>query len=316
MKAVLVALALLATSLPAQTGALSAQLKQLAFAGEAQAARDMAERARGNYRPDHPGLLEALSWVGRAGVLGENWEIAEAYGTEVYEQASQLAAEHGVDASAQLSTALGAAIEVLGKTYDAAGDRARAAHFLHEERDKYRGTSIETRIQKNYLLISIEGKPMPPLAADRFIGEPIPIETKGKVAVFYFWAHWCADCKAQKPALIELHERYADQGLAIIGPTHLFGYAAGGRPATEDEEIAYIEGPWQKLYGLPDWMPKPLGQENWGAFGVSTTPTIVIADRAGIVRLYHPGKMTFEELEAAVQPLLDGGSVGASSSAR
>ncbi|MCB9385525.1 MAG: TlpA family protein disulfide reductase [Bryobacterales bacterium] len=313
MRVVFAAMLLFSASLPAQTGALSAQLKQLAFAGEAEAARDVAERARGNYRPDHPELLEALSWVGRAGVVGEDWEIAEAYGMEVYEQASRLAAEHGVDASAQLATALGAAIEVLGKAYDASGDRARAAQFLHEQRDKYRGTSIETRIQKNFLLISIEGKPMPPLAADRFIGQPTEIDTAGKVAVFYFWAHWCADCKAQKPALLELQERYAGQGLAIVAPTHLFGYAVAGRAASEEEEIAYLEGPWQRLYGLPDWMPKPLSQENWSAFGVSTTPTIVIADRAGIVRLYHPGKMTLEELEAAVQPLLDDGSAGASS---
>ena len=35
-----------------------------------------------------------------------------------------------------------------------------------------------------------------------------------------------------------------------------------------------------------------------------TTPTIVVADRKGVVRLYHPGKMTLAELEAAIKPLL------------
>jgi thiol-disulfide isomerase/thioredoxin len=145
---------------------------------------------------------------------------------------------------------------------------------------------------------------MPPVAANRFIGKPMPLDTKGKVALFYFWAHWCSDCKRQKPALIELHERYAERGLAIIGPTHLFGYAEAGRFVSPAEEIEYVEGPWQKQFPLPEWMPKPLSQENWGNFGVSTTPTLVLVDRQGIVQLYHPGAMTLEELEAAVKPLL------------
>ena len=304
MKLLVTAMLLGATAVPAQTSSLAARLKPLAFAGQATAARDLAEAYRGNFRPGSPELLEALSWVGRAGVFGQAWDIAEKYGAETYEAASELAAARGVDSSPQLATALGAAIEVLGRTYAATGDKPAATQFLYDERRKYRGTSIETRIQKNYLLISIEGKPMPAISADRFIGQPAPIVTKGRVALFFFWAHWCADCKIQRPALIELHERYAVQGLTIIGPTSLFGYSIAGRPATPEQEIAYVEGPWAEQYGLPDWMPKPISQENWNNFGVSTTPTLVLVDRKGIVRLYHPGKMTLAELEAAVKPLL------------
>ena len=304
MKILFAVLLLSATSLQAQTGALAARLKQLAFAGQAAAARDLAESQRSRFRPDSPELLEALSWVGRAGVFGEDWGIAEKYASETYEAATKLAAAHGVDASPQLATALGASIEVLGRTYAATGDKAAATQFLYDERDKYRGTSIETRIQKNYLLISIEGKPMPPIVADKFLGKPTPIETEGKVALFYFWAHWCADCKIQRPTLLEIYKRYADRGLTIIGPTALFGYTAAGRFATPEQEIAYVEGPWHRRYGMPDWMPKPISQQNWNNFGVSTTPTLVLVDRKGIVRLYHPGKMTLEELEEAIEPLL------------
>ena len=299
-----IAALLLAAAAQAQTETLAARLKKLSFAGQAAAARELAESHRGRFHPEDPELLEALSWVGRAAVIAQDWNLALQYGEEVHEAAEKVAAGRGVDSSPQLATALGAAIEVLGQTYHAAGDRGFASQFLHAEREKRRGTSIETRIQKNYLLISIEGKPMPPLAADRFIGKPMPIETAGKVALFYFWAHWCSDCKKQKPALLELHERYSDRGLVIIGPTHLFGYAEAGRPASPEQEIAYVEGPWQAQYPLPAWMPKPLGQQNWADFGVSTTPTIVIADRGGVVRLYHPGMMTLEELEKAIGPLL------------
>ncbi len=304
MRSLLLGLVLVSAVASAQDPNLSSTLKRLAFAGQAQTAQRVAESQRDFFRRDDPRLLEALSWVGRAGVFAEDWGIAEQYASETYQAASKLAQAQGVDSSPQLATALGASIEALAKAYQAQGDRAGATQFLYDERETYRGTSIETRIQKNYLLISIEGKPMPPIAADRFLGQTEPVETDGKVTLFYFWAHWCSDCKAQKPALAELHRRYSDRGLAIIGPTHLFGYAAGGRPATPAEEIAYIEGPWQARYPLPDWMAKPLGQQNWANFGVSTTPTLVLVDRKGVVRLYHPGKMSLEELEKAIAPLL------------
>ena len=40
------------------------------------------------------------------------------------------------------------------------------------------------------------------------------------------------------------------------------------------------------------------------AYGVSTTPTVVIVGRDGLVTTYHPGVMTLDALEAAVLPLL------------
>jgi thioredoxin-related protein len=39
-------------------------------------------------------------------------------------------------------------------------------------------------------------------------------------------------------------------------------------------------------------------------YGCSSTPTIVLLDRHGIVRLYHPGAMTYEELRAEMEKLL------------
>jgi thioredoxin-related protein len=36
-------------------------------------------------------------------------------------------------------------------------------------------------------------------------------------------------------------------------------------------------------------------------YGVSTTPTLVLLERAGVVRLYHPGRMQKEQLESVVR---------------
>ena len=43
-----------------------------------------------------------------------------------------------------------------------------------------------------------------------------------------------------------------------------------------------------------------MSEENFKNYGASTTPTLVLIDRRGIVRVFHPGIMTLEELRAAL----------------
>ena len=45
--------------------------------------------------------------------------------------------------------------------------------------------------------------------------------------------------------------------------------------------------------------------DNFLNFGVSTTPTLVIVDRDGIVQRYNPGDLSHEELAGLIKPLLD-----------
>jgi thioredoxin-related protein len=43
-----------------------------------------------------------------------------------------------------------------------------------------------------------------------------------------------------------------------------------------------------------------VSEENFRVYGVSSTPTLVLVDGKGIVRMYHPGAMIAEELRLAV----------------
>ncbi|HMB81558.1 MAG TPA: TlpA disulfide reductase family protein [Vicinamibacterales bacterium] len=122
--------------------------------------------------------------------------------------------------------------------------------------------------------------------------------------ILFFWAHWCPDCKAEGPILATLYAKYQPQGLAIVAPTQRFGYVAGGAPASPDEELRYMREVRDKYYPFLAGVPVPVSAANHERYGVSSTPTVVILDRAGIVRLYHPGQLTEAELEAQLRPLL------------
>ena len=294
-------------ALVGQSRSLVSEMSDLAWAEEVDRARAILEARRVDSEQPTAEWLAAVSWLARGASFAERWDLAERYASEAYEGSLELLKERPLDAERFLPTALGAGIEVLGHTYDAQGDRARAVNFLSAARQEFAGTSIETRIQKNFLLLSLEGKPFPALEVEGYLGPrpPTPDDLKDKVVLFFFWAHWCPDCKRQEPVLRELYEEYHDRGLVIVGPTQYWGYTSRGQDATPEEELAYLKGDYAAQFPIPSWMGVPISTNNFLNFGVSTTPTLVLVDRDGIVQRYNPGDLSQEELAALIEPLLE-----------
>lgn len=284
------------------------RLKDLAFDKLPAEARSLFESVRPRSQPLGAEWLEAMSWVGRAGAIGGDWQMAAEYAETTLKGCEELLEQQplGDDPEGPFAIALGAAIETLGKFYVANGDQGRAVVFLRERSAEHAGTAVETRINKNLLLLSLEGKPMPALDSGRPLGahRMDASRLRGNVALFFFWAHWCSDCRAQKPVLDELQRRYADRGLRIVAPTRLYGYIVEGRDAEPEEELAYIVERHVSKDPLLQRVPVPLSGKNFADFGVSTTPTLVLVDRQGIVRLYHPGDMPGAELAERIEALL------------
>jgi thiol-disulfide isomerase/thioredoxin len=282
-------------------------MRDLAWTEEVDRARAILEARRVDGEQPTAEWLAAVSWLARGASFAERWDLAERYASEAYEGSLELMKERPLDDERFLPTALGAGIEVLGHTYDAQGDRARAVTFLSAARQEFAGTSIETRIQKNFLLLGLEGKTFPALEIDEYLGlqPPTPDDLKGKVVLFYFWAHWCPDCKRQEPVLRALYEEYHDLGLVIVGPTQFYGFVSRGQTATPEEELVYLNGDYTAQFPIPSWMGVPISSNNFLNFGVSTTPTLVLVDRDGIVQRYNPGDLSQEELVVLIEPLLE-----------
>ena len=273
--------------------------------GDLDSARAMAAQYRKLYG-DTPEALEALSWVARGELASGNTAEATRDAAEV-ERVSQTAlATRKMDAEPYLPLALGAAYEIQADALAQQHKTPQAVQLLQAALQKWRGTSLADRLQKNINLLTLQGKPMPLLREAQWIGaKPEPwTALRGKVLLLFFWAHWCVDCKAEAPVIAKLASELGPKGLVVIAPTRLYGYTADDDNAPAAKETAFIQKVFEKYYASISNAGVPLDAGNFERFGASTTPTIVLVDRRHVVRLYHPGVMDEASLRAAIAPLL------------
>jgi thiol-disulfide isomerase/thioredoxin len=257
-----------------------------------------------------PANLEAQSWLGRGALAAKQYDKAETYAEATYKVATAQLKSRPMDQEPRLPIAIGAAIEVLGQVGAARGERTEAVSFLKGELEKYKATSLYKRIQKNINLISLDGQKAMPLETAEFLGSRAPSfdALKGKVVLMFFWAHWCPDCKTMGPVLDRLLAKYGGQGLTILAPTQRYGYVAAGREAPAAEEMKYIEMVRDRDYPWMAKVPVPVSEKGHRDYGVSTTPTVVLVDRDGLIRLYNPGQMKEEAIEPLVRKLVESGT--------
>jgi thiol-disulfide isomerase/thioredoxin len=251
-----------------------------------------------------PEYLEADSWIGRGDLFAKNYQAALDNAEEVRELCLKQLTRRKLDAESSLPIALGATIEVTGQALAATGRRDEAVTFLRAELEKWSATSVNARIQKNINLLSLEGKPAPPLDVTLGVAgpRPKPLEAhRGHPLLLFFWAHWCPDCKHEIPIIEQVQAEYAAKGLEVVAPTQWYGYVAGGQDAPRAVETFYIAKVFAQYYSGLGNVETPLSETDFKRYGVSTTPTLVLVNAAGIVTLYHPGAMTFDELSAALR---------------
>ena len=197
-----------------------------------------------------------------------------------------------LDAEPHLPIGLGAAIEVQSQVLAARGQRDQAVAFCRPRCGLMATLRSGHGCRKTLNLLSFEGRPAPALRAEQFLGSKPPVlaQLKGSPVLLFFWAHWCGDCKAEAPIITQLRSEFAPKGLTVLGPTRLYGYTAQVEHASPSDELAYIDAVRHRFYGGLLDMPVPISKYNFDVYGASTTPTLVLLDRAGKVAMYHPGR--------------------------
>lgn len=116
---------------------------------------------------------------------------------------------------------------------------------------------------------------------------------RGKVVYLTFWASWCGPCRQEMPFLVELHNRYRDQGFEILA-------------LSEDQDIpASIE--FIKSFEVPFQVASDEAGLALALYRVEGMPTHFILDRNGQVRRSHMGfkEGDQQEIEQQVRQLLN-----------
>jgi thiol-disulfide isomerase/thioredoxin len=118
---------------------------------------------------------------------------------------------------------------------------------------------------------------------------------RGKVVLLEFWAYDCPFCAEAMPRVMELHEKYAKDGLVIIGVhTPRIDY---------EKEIPKVrEAVAQKGIKFPvvidnDYLI-------WSDYLCATWPSHFVIDQQGVIQLSHSGVGRYEDTEAVVKKLL------------
>ena len=115
---------------------------------------------------------------------------------------------------------------------------------------------------------------------------------KGKVILVNFWATWCPPCKAELPGLIELYDRYKDQGLVVLG-------ISGDDDA---ETLRAFASEWKINYPMIVGRDETDLMDSYGP--IYGYPISVIVGRDGSVCGKHVGPATKEEFEREIKALL------------
>jgi thiol-disulfide isomerase/thioredoxin len=177
----------------------------------------------------------------------------------------------------------------------------------------YRYVHVEAGRREYHLQVDLQ-----PLASSvRLVGQPAPelrqikgwknggpvrlADLRGKVVLLDFWGYWCGPCVGSMPKLMELHDKYKDRGLVVVGihDDSVASIAEMDRKLARAREEAWGGRDLPFLIALDGGGPTRVtgtARYNRGAttaaYAVFAFPTTLLIGRDGTVvrevRLYEP----------------------------
>ena len=114
---------------------------------------------------------------------------------------------------------------------------------------------------------------------------------RGEIVVLDFWASWCGPCRMSIPALNEVHERYG-------GRVRMYGVNVQPELSADGVRAAHRD------FGAVFPSLHDPRQEAQSLYGITSIPTLVIVDRAGVVRHVERGVPDADDVGDRLDELL------------
>ena len=105
----------------------------------------------------------------------------------------------------------------------------------------------------------------------------------GKVALIDFWASWCGPCRAEIPNIAEMHKKYADKGVVVIGLN------VWDKPDAQRKTIETMNMTWLQLADTTKMATD--------TYGVNGIPQIMLIGKDGTILARD---LRGEAIEAAI----------------
>lgn len=105
----------------------------------------------------------------------------------------------------------------------------------------------------------------------------------GKVALIDFWASWCGPCREEIPNIAEMHKKYADKGLVVIGLN------VWDKPEAQQKAIETMNMTWLQLADTT--------KVATDTYGVNGIPQIMLIGKDGTILARD---LRGEAIEAAI----------------
>lgn len=125
------------------------------------------------------------------------------------------------------------------------------------------------------------GDPAPEIALPNPDGEVLRLsDLKGQVVLLDFWASWCGPCRRANPGVVEIYNKYKDQGFTVFSVSlDRNGQKNAWVQAIEQDKLSWK---WH-VSDLKFWQSEPAQ-----LYGVRAIPATFLLDREGIIRKLNP----------------------------
>jgi len=116
-------------------------------------------------------------------------------------------------------------------------------------------------------------------------------DLRGRPVVLDFWATWCAPCRASMPHLNRMQQRFAGNGLVVLGLS------------VDDADAQFVRGFAERLrVSFPLGMASEHVLDDYGP--IRAIPTTIFIDRRGRIVRRVVGYVDAETLEQFVREIL------------